>query len=161
MRVELFCGVGDLPGVTPYLSTIVRLEQECYGNPWPEEEIISTLSYDYNLLLLAFLEDDAPVGFLIANLLMEQSELLRITVDPAHRRKGVGGRLLAAYLSEISGMCESALLEVREGNEPARRLYESFGYQRISTRKGYYRNPSEDALIYMKEIREPIYTGQP
>ena len=41
-------------------------------------------------------------------------------------------------------------LEVRESNRPARNLYESYGFAAEAVRKGYYRNPSEDAVIMWK-----------
>ena len=42
------------------------------------------------------------------------------------------------------------LLEVRELNTPAQKLYEKFGFKKISIRKKYYNN--EDAYIYEKVI---------
>ena len=41
-------------------------------------------------------------------------------------------------------------LEVRAGNDAARHLYESYGFSAEAVRKGYYRNPTEDALIMWK-----------
>ena len=41
-------------------------------------------------------------------------------------------------------------LEVRESNLAARNLYESYGFTAEAVRKGYYRNPSEDAVIMWK-----------
>ena len=44
----------------------------------------------------------------------------------------------------------SVSLEVRAGNLPARNLYETYGFTAEAVRKGYYRNPSEDAIIMWK-----------
>ena len=38
-------------------------------------------------------------------------------------------------------------LEVRESNEGARKLYESYGFRQEAVRKGYYHSPQEDAVI--------------
>ena len=40
-----------------------------------------------------------------------------------------------------------AVLEVRASNEPAQRLYRQLGFVSISTRRRYYTNPVEDALL--------------
>ena len=47
---------------------------------------------------------------------------------------------------------ERMLLEVREKNSAARALYESFGFEQISVRKNYYSHPTEDAIIYRREL---------
>ena len=38
-------------------------------------------------------------------------------------------------------------LEVRAGNEPAKKLYEGLGFSEAGIRKGYYEDNGEDALI--------------
>lgn len=97
--------------------------------------------------------DDYPearvtfLGYLLASLMGDESELLRIAVADSARRTGVGKGLLARYFEELSEV-ESFFLEVREGNHPARGLYEEMGYRRIATRENYYKNPNENAVLY-------------
>ena len=45
-----------------------------------------------------------------------------------------------------------ALLEVRAGNREALALYESLGFRRLGVRRGYYREPVEDALVLAREL---------
>ena len=47
------------------------------------------------------------------------------------------------------------MLEVREGNLPARRLYESFGFISLGERKNFYQNPPEAGVIMEKILEEP------
>jgi ribosomal-protein-alanine N-acetyltransferase len=44
-----------------------------------------------------------------------------------------------------------ATLEVRAGNAGARRLYERLGFYVAGTRRNYYTNPVEDALILWRD----------
>jgi ribosomal-protein-alanine N-acetyltransferase len=44
-----------------------------------------------------------------------------------------------------------ALLEVRAGNREALALYESLGFRRVGVRRGYYRDPAEDALLMTRD----------
>ena len=48
----------------------------------------------------------------------------------------------------MKNKCEFISLEVRKSNIPAIKLYEKFGFEKVGTRKDFYRKPQEDALIY-------------
>ena len=55
-----------------------------------------------------------------------------------------------------------ATLEVRRSNEPARRLYERFGFAFAGVRTAYYREPVEDALVLWRNRPRPGgQTGNP
>ena len=43
-------------------------------------------------------------------------------------------------------------LEVREANLAARRLYEKCGFRVEGRRRGYYRDPAEDAILYRRDM---------
>ena len=70
-------------------------------------------------------------------------EILNLVVGVAVRRRGIA-RALLGYALEKGG---DWFLEVRESNEPARKLYESMGFVEIGRRRRYYANPSEDAIV--------------
>lgn len=53
-------------------------------------------------------------------------ELAWLYVDPARQRQGIGRALTAHALREEPGICA---IEALVGNEPARRLYEFFGFR--------------------------------
>jgi ribosomal-protein-alanine N-acetyltransferase len=56
--------------------------------------------------------------------------------------------MLASVLRECRRRgVERVLLEVRAGNAPAIALYEKFLFEKISLRKGYYRDPVEDGVV--------------
>ena len=52
-------------------------------------------------------------------------ELAWLYVDPAHHRRCIGSALVRAALQTEPGICE---IEVLFGNEPAKKLYETFGF---------------------------------
>jgi ribosomal-protein-alanine N-acetyltransferase len=66
---------------------------------------------------------------------------------------GIGQKLLFTVLkkAEIDD-CIWALLEVRASNESAIKLYEKFGFEKVTIRKNYYGN--EDAILMRKKIKE-------
>jgi ribosomal-protein-alanine N-acetyltransferase len=98
----------------------------------------------------------APMqGFLIARRLPEEWEIENIIVDQTHRQRGVGSSLLRELLTEArTAGAPAVILEVRESNVPALRLYESIGFKQEGRRKNYYQNPAQDALLYRFNIAD-------
>ena len=45
---------------------------------------------------------------------------------------------------------ETVFLEVRSRNTAAINLYTAYGFKRVGVRKGYYKNPDDDAVIMLK-----------
>lgn len=69
------------------------------------------------------------------------ADIQTIGVRPEYEGRGIGRAMLAEMLAEARRRgAREALLEVREDNPRARRLYELFGFERIHTRRGYYRD---------------------
>ena len=46
------------------------------------------------------------------------------------------------------------MLEVRASNEPAIKLYHKMDFKEIGKRRGYYKEPVEDALIMEKKFTD-------
>ena len=88
-------------------------------------------------------------GFLVAQCGGPEWELENLAVLPVSRRRGVGAALLATLLEEARARhAERILLEVRASNQSAIRLYAQAGFQLLARRRGYYQNPTEDALLF-------------
>lgn len=92
----------------------------------------------------------------------EEGHITNVAVHPDCRRRHLG-RLLVAHL--IAATFEEGLrdytLEVRVGNLPAIRLYESFGFREAGIRKGYYEDNNEDAMIMWLSVGEPPRPEEP
>lgn len=86
-------------------------------------------------------------GYLMTLTLPPEMEILNITVSQKFRRQGIARDMMTWVLEEgIRRGCTDAFLEVRVSNVAAIKLYESFGFSVIHTRKKYYRD-KEDALV--------------
>jgi ribosomal-protein-alanine N-acetyltransferase len=127
----------------------------------PEASQWSMDSFDQALgsgqpVLLAEL-DGQICGFLVARFVGieggTEGEVLNMAIAPAQRRKGVGSKLLAAVLAEArSQNVERMYLEVRESNLSAIALYERHNFCQTGKRPGYYRNPTENAVLMEKKL---------
>ncbi len=90
-------------------------------------------------------DEDGVMGALVASCpVPDEAEILTLAVAPEHRRRGVGGALLQAFLRGRRGR---VFLEVRPSNAAARRLYQRFGFTPAGRRASYYQSPSEDAIV--------------
>lgn len=92
------------------------------------------------------------MGYVIATDIADESELLRIAVADKFKHMGVGYALMSSYKDSLKEHCDKFFLEVRASNDKAKALYEKLGYKAITTRKDYYSDPKEDAVIYSMEL---------
>ena len=131
------------------LNEVARIENAAFPDPWSLKDFRALLTVPQAIFLVA--SDDGAgrlAGYVITMALFDQAEILNIAVDPPMRGAALGARLLDAALAEVEAVgAKTTFLEVRESNEPARRLYTSRGFEEISRRRKYYRSPVEDALV--------------
>lgn len=89
------------------------------------------------------------LAFLVARRVDKEWELENIVVNEDSRRRGVGTGLLSDFIELARTENANAIfLEVRRSNESARAFYDRIGFVELGSRKGYYSNPPEDAVIY-------------
>jgi [ribosomal protein S18]-alanine N-acetyltransferase len=94
------------------------------------------------------------VGFLVATRVVGDWEIENVVVAELWRRQHIAHQLVNAFLEMLPANAPcSVLLEVRESNMPAHRLYEKIGFTREGRRKDYYQNPTEDAILYRLPLR--------
>lgn len=136
-----------------HIRYIAELEKETFSHPWDYESCLDTMHCDYNIGFTLWDKRDF-CGYLMASVIQDETELLRIAVDKAFRGRGYGSALLGAYLAYVGESCENGLLEVRSGNTSAKKLYEKMGYKMIAIRKNYYSGPIEDGDIYQIQLKK-------
>ena len=94
------------------------------------------------------------LGYAAVWFVANEAELGDLAVHPDRRRQGIGALLLRRALDEARSRSIRVLyLEVRIGNESARRLYERSGFEVVTVRPGYYTRPVEDALVMRRLLR--------
>ena len=127
------------------LAFLSFAEREVFSDAWGDGSLRSHLAGSTSRALIARLDGEA-VGYLLGSLIPPEGEVYRVATLPAYRRRGVARLLLDAFLSES----EVTFLEVRKGNAAARALYEAAGFSLVGERRGYYKDPKEDACVYQR-----------
>ena len=131
-------------------TAIAEMEVNIFGDPWGKKDIFSYICSDMGMCFSA-IDGGEVIGYIIGRKIPPEGEIYRIAVRPDRRQRGVGYRLLSyALKTERGSGVETVFLEVRESNIPARALYRAYGFNEISIRKNYYQNPTENAVIMIK-----------
>jgi [ribosomal protein S18]-alanine N-acetyltransferase len=144
-------GVGDLAGV-------LLLERATVEAPhWGEAEYRAALDDEGTVrrcLMVAEVKGRL-VGFAVGKVAAGVGELESIAVADEERRRGVGRTLCTAVMEWCRAQGAGAMeLEVRAGSGGAIGLYEGLGFVAVGRRRGYYREPVEDALLMQRELRD-------
>lgn len=130
-----------------YVPAIVEIEKASHGAPWSERAFLNELTHPHSLFRVGLMQRDV-VAYGGIWMVVDEAHVTTVTVSPEHRRKGLGEKLVVELLlrAKENGMTCSTL-EVRAGNLPAKALYEKLGFSVVATRKRYYPDNHEDALI--------------
>ncbi len=130
------------------LSQIILIEREIFLFPWSLVNFADSIRAGY--LCRVMEEQNAILGYSIMMMGPDEAHILTLGIGAQWQKKGLGEKLLK-YLIQLASEkhAKSMLLDVRESNHGAARLYKQLGFQQIATRKGYY--PAmcgrEDALV--------------
>ncbi|HEV3387775.1 MAG TPA: ribosomal protein S18-alanine N-acetyltransferase [Solirubrobacteraceae bacterium] len=131
-------GYSDLPQV-------ISIERRAFPTPWSLAMFVLELSKPSGVCLAA-IEDRRIVGYLICARYADVWHLMNIAIDPPMRRRGIATALLEEMIAR-AGEDASYTLEVRPSNSTAIALYERFGFRSAGTRRRYYTDTGEDAVI--------------
>jgi ribosomal-protein-alanine N-acetyltransferase len=92
--------------------------------------------------------EGAVVGFVVVNCVGSVAEMESLAVLWAARRRGVGRGLCMEGMEWARGVGATSMeLEVRASSKAALGLYQSLGFVEHGRRRGYYREPAEDAVL--------------
>jgi len=139
-----------LPKVRQFEHTDVDAVAQMLQNVpdgWSRTSLAESLEND-SIKSFVLETDNTAVAF-ASFVVADDAELVFVVTDTAHKRKGYGESLLAESIKQLGLPC---VLEVRESNTPAIKLYEKLGFELLGTRKNFYSNPKEAALIYKLDL---------
>ena len=138
------------------MTAIMTLEQQLFPeDAWTPEMFAAEFAQPASRRLYLVAEDGTTlVGY--AGMMFTggpQADVVTLAVNPARWGEGTGTALLTALVSEAEKRgYEEVLLEVREDNPRARRLYLRHGFTEIGIRRGYYQPSGVNAVVMRKEV---------
>ena len=136
------------------IGPLARLHARCFFDAWGVSMLRQVMAMPGAFGLVArWGGHGAMIGFALSRVVADECELLSLGVSPEHRDRGVGRILLEATIDRCRAMgAQRFFLEVAEDNEPAIRLYHSFGLVPVGRRPEYYENAdgSRTAALTMR-----------
>jgi len=129
------------------IPAILDIEKEVNSAPWSEKSFRNELDHKGGIFIVA-LADGKVAGYGGVWMVVDEAHITTIAVAPESQREGIGTRLVIDLLvrAKEAGMT-CATLEVRAGNVPAISLYEKLGFKNTATRKAYYPDNKENAIV--------------
>jgi [ribosomal protein S18]-alanine N-acetyltransferase len=128
------------------LPAILEIEQQSpVAAHWTAEQYKAVLGSG---VILVTEQTGKLCGFLCATAAAEDWEIENMAVHADFQRRGIADQLVRALIQRAGSTSASAiLLEVRESNQPARRLYKKHGFREEGRRRAYYNHPLDDAIL--------------
>ena len=132
---------------------IADMEAEIFPDPWSYRAVVDLISTEGSMCFAA-IDGECIVAYVLGRLIAPEGEIYRIAVRDSHRRRGIAYRLLDyAIKTSLGRGLECTFLEVRSQNTAAIKLYTAYGFGEIGRRKNYYKSPTDDAIIMLRDFK--------
>jgi ribosomal-protein-alanine N-acetyltransferase len=142
------------PLVYPDLPEVLAIERRVFPTPWSLAMFVLELSKQTGICLAATervkagaSEEEQLVGYLVCSRYDTVWHVMNVAVDLHRQRMGLASRMLAELYSRVADEHARFTLEVRRSNTVAIHLYEREGFRAAGTRRRYYQDNGEDALV--------------
>ncbi len=128
---------------------VIKIEEFAYGDHhWSKESFLNEIKNDLAKYYVALTENGKLAGYAGCWHILEEAHITTIAIAPECRRKYIAQSLLKRIIDDCYiAKIKYITLEVRISNTAAINLYSKYGFSSFGTRKGYYQDNNEDALI--------------
>lgn len=145
------------------IRAVMRIEALSFSTSWPPSAFASELGDNKLAHYFVGRIGDPRSGEIVAYggiwVILEDSHITTIAVHPDRRGKKYGEALLVHLLHEaIERGASWITLEARESNIVAQALYKKYGFTIVSTRRAYYSDNGENAVVmWAGHLRGDLY----
>lgn len=135
------------------IDRVTEIENLCFASPWSRESFESELLQNNLARYIVAKLNGKVVAYGGMWIVLDEAHITNIAVHPSFRERKIGEKLVREMLRRAKeSKAERITLEVRTSNAAARKLYEKLGFKDSGTRKDYYADTGEDAIIMWNEL---------
>ena len=141
---------------------VMRIEQQSFTTTWPANAFYQELHDNKLAHYYVGRLDGTIVAYGGIWVMLDDSHITTIAVSPDYRGRRYGEIMLVRLLDEAIARGASWMtLEVRESNTIAQGLYRKYGFTSVSTRRGYYSDNNENAIVmWAGNMKSEIYANR-
>lgn len=143
---------------TEHLHLISEFELNEFHDEAYSFDTLSDIMKDNYLLknndnIFEISNEEDLIGYIIFHITEDFTDIYKIFIRDNDKRKGYATDLLNKVI-ELAKRYNSKkiMIEVRSKNVSAINFYIKNGFEKISVRKDYYKNPVDDALIFERSL---------
>lgn len=137
------------------LEQVSELETRVFREPWSRQHLLHEILDKSISFSFVVEKDEQVIGYALYWAISDEAHIAKLAVDERYRRRKYGDFLLCSVLEEMRGQkVRVVYLEVRRSNIAAQSLYLKHGFKITGTRKNYYSNDQEDALLMSLSLKE-------
>ncbi|MDH2909071.1 MAG: ribosomal protein S18-alanine N-acetyltransferase [Candidatus Eremiobacteraeota bacterium] len=130
------------------INAVTRIELLSFTTQWPHDAFANELRSNKLAHYFVGRIGSRIVAYGGIWVILEDSHVTTIAVDPELRGCRYGERMMSHLLDTAIELGAAWMtLEVRESNLSAQRLYQKYGFTTVTTRKAYYSDNNESALV--------------
>jgi ribosomal-protein-alanine N-acetyltransferase len=144
------------------IPAVIAIEALSFASAWPPNAFNNELRDNKLAHYFVGRLDGKIVAYGGIWVILEDAHVTTIAVHPDQRGQRLGEEMLVHLLDEaIERGASWITLEVRETNDVAQKLYRKYGFTVVSTRRGYYSDNNESALVmWAGNLRGPLYASR-
>ena len=148
--------------VSADISVVSQIERASFSTVWPSDAFFNELSTNKLAHYFVGRLDDRIVAYGGIWVILEDSHVTTLAVDPAYRGKRFGEIMLLRLIDEaLERGAAWMTLEVRESNTIAQQLYRKYGFTTVTMRRGYYSDDNESALVmWAGNLKSELYRNR-
>jgi len=134
-----------------HLDQVLAIEADLFGDEqWTPAMFWNELANGHHYI--AAMSDGQVIGYAGLAMVRPEAWVNNIAVRRDHQRSGIGRLLLDELLEHARAHgATHTLLEVAANNGPAQQMYDSYGFEVVGVRRGYYQPSNTDALVMRRD----------
>lgn len=151
-----------VPMTASDVSAVTHIEKASFSTVWPADAFYNELNTNKLAHYFVGRLRERIVAYGGIWVILEDSHVTTIAVDPAYRGRRFGEIMLLRLIDEaLERGAAWMTLEVRESNTVAQQLYRKYGFTTVTMRRGYYSDDNESALVmWAGNLKSDLYRNR-